>query len=178
MQEVLQRSAKEGNISLILESYNDMFSDFDPRGYSERNLSEDFIDECKRAVRDKKEGVELRLLVPIKKRQVSEELKIKKRLKAYFHKNFKEKKKEIDHDRSVGLFWVFLGTLIMIAGTFIYRLEGDSFFLSLLFVVIEPAGWFTFWEGLHQVFLDYKVKMPVYNFYRKLSSIEVNFVGY
>ena len=36
-------SPKEGNVSLVLESYNDIFSDFDPRNYSERALSDDFL---------------------------------------------------------------------------------------------------------------------------------------
>ena len=30
---------KEGNISLILDSYDDIFSDFDPRDFSERSLN-------------------------------------------------------------------------------------------------------------------------------------------
>ena len=50
-------SLREGNISLILDSYNDMFSDFDPRSFSERALSDDFLSECKRAARDKDIGI-------------------------------------------------------------------------------------------------------------------------
>ena len=38
---------KEGNISLILDSYDDIFSDFDQRDFSERSLSDDFLIECR-----------------------------------------------------------------------------------------------------------------------------------
>jgi len=171
-------SLREGNISLILDSYDDLFSDFDPRPYSEKALSEDFLAECSRAVRDKEGGVELRLLVPSSKRKISEEIKIKRRLKSYFHKHFKEKEKEIKKARGVGLFWVFLGTAIMIGSTFLHRFESESFFFDLIFVISEPAGWFTFWEGLHQVFLDYKEKLPSYNISKKLADVDIKFTDY
>ena len=171
--------AKDGNISLILDSYQDLFSDFDPRPYSEKALSEDFLEECNRAARDKRgEGVELRLMIPAKKRSIAEETKIKKRLKNHFFKHFKEKEKEIRGSRGVGLFWVFLGTIIMVGATFLYRFEHDSFLFDLLFVILEPAGWFTFWEGLHQFFLDYKTQLPNYHFYKKMSRLDISFVNY
>src|SRR3989344_8520573 len=85
---------REGNISLILDSYDDIFSDFDPRDYSEKSLSDDFLVECKKAAIDKNDKLELRFLVPKQKRNLIEEVLIKKRLKEHFQKHFKEKKEE------------------------------------------------------------------------------------
>ena len=52
------------NISLSLNSYDDIFSGFDPRPYSQRALSDDFLAESKRASRDKElDGVELIFLI-------------------------------------------------------------------------------------------------------------------
>ncbi len=59
---------REANISLIIDDYEDIFSDFDPRDYIERAISDDFIQECKRSARDKLKGIELRILVPKDKR--------------------------------------------------------------------------------------------------------------
>jgi hypothetical protein len=44
---------REGNISLVIESYNALFSDFDPRTSSERGISDDFLSEVKRAARER-----------------------------------------------------------------------------------------------------------------------------
>lgn len=67
-EEVSGKIFRQGNISLILDSYDDIFSDFDPRPFSEKALSDDFLVECKRAARDKDRSVvELKLLVPTKK---------------------------------------------------------------------------------------------------------------
>ena len=43
----------ESKMSLILDTYLDIFSSFDPRPYEERSLSDDFLDECKKMVIDK-----------------------------------------------------------------------------------------------------------------------------
>ncbi|MEI7477473.1 MAG: hypothetical protein WCJ81_02910 [bacterium] len=88
---------QEGKMSLILDTYGDIFSSFDPRPYEERALSDDFLDECKKITDDKKiDLLELRLLIPKAQRSVVDEELIKKRLHAYFlaqyHLYYKKKK--------------------------------------------------------------------------------------
>lgn len=74
-------------VSLWLDSYDDIFSDFDPRPYSQRALSDDFLEEAKKAVKEKKTGeLELRLLVPHSQRDLEKEIIIKRRLREYFKK--------------------------------------------------------------------------------------------
>src|SRR3989338_3364035 len=105
-----EETVKEGNISLILDSYQDLFSDFDPRPYNVKALSDDFLLECKRASVDKEEKLELRFLVPKNKRNVHDESEIRKRLKSHFQKHFKEKEREIKEIQRNGLIWFFLGS--------------------------------------------------------------------
>ena len=51
-------------ISLIIDTYDDIFSDFDPRPYSQRALSDDFLLEARKASKDKVSGTfELNFLV-------------------------------------------------------------------------------------------------------------------
>lgn len=166
---------KEGNISLILDGYNDLFSDFDPRGYSERALSDDFLHECRRAVRDKEEIFELRLLIPAKSRVIKNEFKIRQRIKMHFYKHFNQKQKEISGIKSLGIKWFFIGTLLMLLGAFIQRFSG--FFIDLLTVIIEPAGWFSFWEGLGKIFIESKEKSPELTFYRKMANASIKFLN-
>ena len=109
---------REGNISLILDSYDDLFSDFDPRPFAERALSDDFLVECKKASVVKKTKIELRLMVPKHKRNHFDEVKIKKRLKEHFHKHFKEEESKIRKIKAGGFFWFFLGVALMLFGGF------------------------------------------------------------
>ncbi len=170
---------REGNISLILDSYEDIFSDFDPRPYNSKALSDDFLSECKRAAKapiDKGEKLELRFLVPKHKRNTNDEYEIRKRLRNHFQKHFREKEKEIKTIKRDGLIWFFLGAIVMIAATFFYKLPG--FLFNLLFIIFEPAGWFFFWEGLGKIFKDANQKKPDYEFYRKMAKAHIYFLDY
>lgn len=171
-----EEEMRQGNISLILEGYNDLFSDFDPRPTEQRALSDDFLLEIKRAARDKELGLELRLMMPKIKRNLTEEAKIKKRIKAHFNKYYKEKEKEIRKLRIEGGLLCFIGIALSIAATFIY--SNTSFLSTLALVILEPAGWFSIWNGLDKIFFEVRGKKPDINFYKKMANANVSFISY
>lgn len=167
---------KDKDISLSLDSYNDLFSDFDSRSFAEKALSHDFIQECKNASLDKNSAFELKLFVPKKNRNLVDEAVIKKRLKNHFQKHSNEAKKEIKLIKREGVIWFLLGAVVMIGATFLYDLEG--FFYRFLLVISEPAGWFLFWEGLDKVFRDAKDKKPNVDFHDKMNNAKISFYSY
>ncbi len=166
------------DIPLILDSYDEIFSNFDPRPYSHKALSGDFLLECRKASADKNKKIELRLFIPKTKRDKAEEGKIKKRLKEHFFKHFMEKKKEIGKIRINGSFWAVTGAIMMIISALLMG-QQTSFFLHLLLTLVQPAGWFFLWEGMAKLFiLVPSEKMPDYRFYRKMSNSHISFFGY
>lgn len=179
---------REGNISLILESYDDIFSDFDPRPTPERALSDDFLSECRRAAHDRREKeIELRLMVPKVNRNLEEEAKIKHRLKAHFHKHLQEKGEEINSIKNEGWRWFSLGAICMIVGAYLYTsgetggilgLTNANFFYHMLIMIFEPAGWFLVWEGMDQILLATKEHKHELLFYEKMAQSRVEFFGY
>ncbi|VVB78376.1 Uncharacterised protein [uncultured archaeon] len=185
-EDVIEESLKvrEGNISLVLDSYDDLFSDFDPRPYASRGLSDDFIFECKKAVRDKGGITELRLLIPANKRNMREEGIIKKRLKEHFKKHFREEHKIIKRIKREGLLWFFIGSIILVISTFLFEFKGNltntylRVFFDFLFIISQPAGWFTFWEGLGKIFIVAREESPDYEFYKKMMDCNVYFLNY
>jgi hypothetical protein len=167
-------------VSLLIESYNDIFSSFDPRPFSQRSLSVDFLEEAKRATREIKPGVfELRFLVPKAKRSIEKEIVIKKRLKEHFkkhHEMLNKEKRGIIHQ---GLFFVFFGFLFMVAAAYIiFFLGRNSFVKELMIVMLEPGGWFLFWEGLDLIIFKSKAVAPDLEFYRKMTKAEIIFSHY
>jgi hypothetical protein len=168
---------REGNISLILESYEDMFSDFDPRPFAEKALSDDFLSECKRAVRDKHNlnSLELRFLVPKKKRNVSDESTIRRRLIDHFEKHHAQKLQEYNRIKRKGIIWAIWGWIILFLSGIIYLQPG--IFYQLLFVVFNPAGWFTMWRGFDLFFSSSK-EVQDYEFYKKMTNLEIYYHSY
>src|SRR3989344_4194197 len=131
-------------ISLRLEQYNDIFSNFDIRPYAERSLSVDFLDEVKRAASDKEEGgIELMLHAPEKARDESIEKTIKERLVAHFKRHYHlllGKKRRV---MKLGVSMVIMGVVSMVVATLIvFKDPSESIFLSFLLVFLEPAAWF------------------------------------
>lgn len=175
---IAQNSIREGNISLVLDSYNEIFSDFDPRHYSQRALSDDFLVECKKAARDKDFELELRLLIPKLKRNIHQEFEIKKRLRSHFQRHYHEKLSERKKIKNQGIAWFLVGTLIMMLSAYLYGFEDLNFFLNIVRIMSEPAAWFLFWEGLNTVFMGSKDLRPDYDFYKKMSNAKIYFLSY
>jgi hypothetical protein len=166
------------NISLKLASYDDIFSDFDPRPYSERSLSVDFLDEAKRASIDKPSGeIQLRLIVPKKIRDIEKERVIQKRLKAHFERH--AGKIESQHKNVIrnGAIFTITGIMIMLIATFtLFGYSENNLFVHFLLIIFEPAGWFLFWEGLDQVLFESKKTRPEMEFYEKMAKTETYFL--
>ncbi len=168
----------EGNISLILDSYNDIFSDFDPRPASERALSDDFLNECRKASRDKHidHGLEVRLLVPKTKRDNALEQVIKGRLRNHFRKHDTQKAKETQRTKRHGMLWIVAGAMFSLIATSIQMHEHPL--LRFAFVIFEPAGWFSFWTGFERLILIPTHKQAEIEFYRKMAHSTVTFGSY
>ncbi len=165
------------DIDLYLDSYEDIFSDFDPRTYSQKALSEDFSSELMKASRDKEDGrVHVILLVPKHKRAKKDEELILKRLKDHFIKHWhfhqKDKKKTVFQ----GLLFVFFGIITMLLATMVlFTLEEGSMLSSFLIVLLEPAGWFLFWEGLNITVFESRKINPELDFYSKMAKAKIEF---
>jgi hypothetical protein len=174
-EELLSKS----EIALWLDSYDDIFSDFDPRPFSQRAVSVDFLDEAKRASREKVSGqIEIRFLIPKDLRKESEENQIKKRLKEHFKKHADQLKGENKKTLVRSISFIIFGFAMLIFAAFVASWEKSGFFYAAIVVFLEPAGWFTFWFSLEQLFERFKEKMPELSFYERMTKAEISFVSY
>lgn len=170
------RIFETSEISILTKTYDDIFSDFDPRHYSQRSLSEDFLSEAKRACCDKNGGLQLRFLVPHGQRSTDKEIIIKKRLHDHFRRHHEMIESEKKKTRKKGLMLTFLGIAMLLLATYIQPTEAQNFFTRLLFVALEPTSWFVAWYGLDRIF---SIRHnPDADFYRKMSKCEILFFSY
>ncbi len=166
-------------ISLWLDDYDDIFSDFDPRPYSQRSLSDDFLSESKKASRDKDANkLELRLLIAEGKRDLKNETLIKKRLREHFNKHAHLLRKEIKETKRKSIIQVIAGGLMILGATYVNSIDSGNFLSRLLFVLLEPAGWFLTWFALEKMFYTTESMQSEYNFYEKMSKCDIIFSSY
>ncbi len=170
----------KSEVSLILDNYDDIFSDFDPRPYSARGLSEDFLHEARNAMKFGKEGasIELRFMIPKALRNLEQESLIRKRLKEHFKKHFHLMEKEKNRKIRNGAIIAFAGFAIILVAAFIATLESKDLFTNFIFVVLEPSGWFAAWSGLDTVFFRSKETDSEIVFYKKMGKAEAEFIEY
>lgn len=166
-------------ISLILDTYEDIFSDFDPRPYSVRALSEDFLSEAKRGSLDKIPGeINLILMVPKKLRNPKDEEIIAKRLKYHFKKHYLFLKKELMEKRRKGFLLLLVGALVGGLATVIYPYHSTDFLAAFGVILLEPASWFTMWTGLEQMFHISRQDKTDMVFYERMDECKISFLSY
>ena len=171
----MQKSA----ISVHVDRYSFIFSDFDPRPFSQRTLSEDFLREVKRFTLETKTGLlELRFLVPEKQRSQQIEGVIKKRLKEHFKNHALELRKEKHEIVRNGIIVATVGFGALAAATFIAYSKEISLLKTALLIVLEPVGWFSFWYALDSIFYGLKEKKSESEFNDKMSKAEIVFESY
>lgn len=164
------------DISIWLDNYDDIFSDFDPRPYSERALSDDFIIEVRKVCKEKEEMInELKLLIPDNKRNNDYEDVIIKRLHSHFKKYHHQNETYYNKLWKKGVLFAVCGAMLMLSASYLSASGSKTFFVHLLLVIFEPAGWFLIWSGLDVIFFISKRHKRELNFYNKLSKSKISF---
>lgn len=173
-----QQLTKHTEINILLNSYNDVFSDFDPSAYGERTVSDDFIIQTKTISKNKSgSNLILRLLIPAHRRNEQDEKLIITRLQGYFMNVYKQLKSEVRKANAKGLTLVFFGIIIMMAASYISFIKPDKYYVHLLLVLLEPAGWFLLWVGLDHLVYSLKDIKRDLAFYLKMAKSEINFIS-
>lgn len=173
------RELKDGNINLVLNSYEDIFSDFDPRSVNVRALSDDFLEECKKIALNKgDDGLELILSIPKSKRNSMLESRIKKRLKEHFKKHSFEQEKLMKKIKRNGLNWIMIGIIAIVAAIFVKTFKESALVDSIIEPLVVIPGWFAIWEGLARVFVKSQEQAPNHMFYKKMSEASITFTSY
>lgn len=174
-----QSVLKLTEISILLNSYDDIFSDFDPSEYSERTLSDDFIIQSKKIFRNKSGNkMSLRLLLPANKKNEQQEKVIIKRLHSYFKSVHQTLKSKVKKANIRGLIFTLIGTTIMIASSYISFMKPEKYHMHFLLVLFEPAGWFLLWTGFDHLANSSKEKKKDLDFYLRMTKSEIEFVTY
>lgn len=169
-------------VSLILDTYDDIFSDFDPRPYNERTLSEDFLAAAKKEARDKGEGLQLNLMVPKAVRNSANEELIRQRLKEHFRRHYRLVKAELTKRRRRALTLITIGVIVGLIDAFVLYTP-TTFNLSAVFteavgIILTPASWYTIWTGFDLLLVIPKEDAAEEAFYKKMRGVIITFSTY
>lgn len=148
-----QRVQDLREIGVVIDSWDDIFSDFDPRPLSERMVSGDFIDELKKRYKETQAGnFIITIYAPVSLRNEESERMVISRLRKHFRYKFLQKKNVITIIRIRGLIFVIVGvcslSFLTLATYFKFISE---LALHIASIILMPLGWFGIWEGLSKL---------------------------
>jgi len=164
-------------VAIAIDTWDDVFSDFDPRPLSERTLSEDFIIELRQRYRETSKGdVVVTICAPGFLEDKKSERTVAKRLKRHFLHRALLRKKEINRIRARGLVFVLCGIcfLTFLTLTAYYQLFNELV-INILSIVVMPLGWFGIWEGFSKIVDITPAYLQEEFFYKKLSKAQYRF---
>jgi hypothetical protein len=166
------------NVSLTLLTYNDIFSSFDPRPYSQKALSQDLLAEMKRATRETSSGqIELSFILPRDKRNWEHEVIIKRRLREHFKKHYVQLVNEVRRLKTRGIGMAFLGVVMIFVASLLFSLDTSNILIHFIRILLEPAGWFTAWTGLEDMYYTGRELKKDLDFYERMSNAGVQFIS-
>lgn len=164
-------------ISIAIDSWDDVFSDFDPSPLERRILSEDFLAELKKRYRETQRGsYVITIYAPAALRDDVSERIVIKRLKQYFKLRHLSVLKEINDARRKGFFFVIFGVIFLVSLTLVtyYKLI-SPLTIELLAIVLMPLGWFGIWEGFSRIIDPSVLDRQEADVFGKLSKAAVKF---
>ncbi|MCX6310130.1 MAG: hypothetical protein NT084_00635 [Bacteroidetes bacterium] len=166
------------DLNIWIDSYNDLFSDFDSRPFSERAISDDFIREMNKLTEEKDELIKtLRFQIPVKERDAKIEDIIIKRLSKDFKREYAQIAREVNNNRHKGLIMAACGISALMIAVLITTIEMKKLGQNFLRILFEPAGWFLIWSGLEKIFFDGKTVKRKRDYYARLEKCKIEFVS-
>lgn len=171
-------SSLHRDLNIWIDSYDDLFSDFDSRHFTERVISDDFLVEMKKLTEEKDEFIKtVRFQIPSKVRDEKSESVIIERLSKDFHREFIRSSLRLKKSRRNSFFMALSGLLALMSAVFISSLEGNKLWHNFLKVLFEPAGWFLIWSGMDKLFFGGKSEKRKRDFYELLEKSKIEFVS-
>jgi len=163
-------------LNLWLDSYDDIYSDFDSRHYLKRRISEDFLYELRTEMKYKEPHAgDMVLLLPRERRNEEAEKLISNSLIDFFSSQFRFHQDKCRSKLNKGILLFAGGIVVILINSWISYTGAKSFPLISLKVLLEPAGWFLLWAALDFLFYDYAELKKEKKFYQDLSEMHVHF---
>jgi hypothetical protein len=163
-------------LSLWLDSYDDIFSDFDSRNYLKRRISEDLIDELRASLKYKKSYTDdLVLQLPGKMRLKDIEREMISNIKGQLHNRFEMLKEKEKGTFTRGLLFLVAGVIIITINSLIAFNGMKSYPFAVLKIILEPASWFLTWNGLDILIYDYRKAKQETTFFSTIDRLHIHF---
>ncbi|MBP6731302.1 MAG: hypothetical protein KA149_04545 [Chitinophagales bacterium] len=170
----------EPEISIWIDKYDDVFSEFDSRPFSDRALSDDFLREVRKITSEKTTGeIKLKFHVMEDQRNEESESIIINNLNKHFLHIAEVLKNEAKQDLHRGYILLGLGSALILFLFYLTTIPGEEMpYMSGIHLMLEPVGWFMTWTGLDHVFQISRKGKSTLDFNKRMSVAKIAFSSF
>ncbi|MDD5317316.1 MAG: hypothetical protein PHF51_01130 [Candidatus ainarchaeum sp.] len=162
--------------AIALDTYDDIFSDFDYGPLETRRLSGDLVDEIEGRLRGPVCGrAELAFSVPAALRDARVEEMVAKRLKRFFADRLASARAEISRRRRAGALRLAAGSLLLGLEAVLLALAGSFVAVAALSSIAAPAAWYLSFTGLEFLVDVPKDMLKKRDIYSSLKGAKISF---
>jgi hypothetical protein len=173
---------REANMTLIIDSYDTIFNQYDEREYETRAFSSDFVSECERRMHPSAnlKASDIRIAVPRDKYNPILEQLIQKRMLTEYNAQLAEYKFESIKMQALGIFFAMVGVLMI--GSYGYLEETFSTIVGPWFGIVleclDPIAWYAIWVGIDIVLFQRPDRLEQWQRHLQLSNANIIFKLY
>lgn len=85
---------------------------------------------------------------------------------------------DVNSIKRKGLVMAILGVIFIFVASWLSTLNMRNFAIHFFETLLEPAGWFTAWTGMDQLFYTAYEHKADLDFYKKMADAEIKFSSY
>lgn len=169
-------NSHEPEISIWIDKYDDVFSEFDSRPFDERALSDDFIRAVKKMVSEQPSNkIRLKFNVLEDQRNEESEFIIINNLNKHFVALVDHLKGEHRATLHRGYKMLGFGSLLILVLFYLTTIPTEIKYLEGIILMAEPMGWFMTWTGLDLVFQISQSSKEAMDFSAKMAKASIAF---
>jgi hypothetical protein len=160
-------------VSIALDTYDDIFSDFDPSPYEKRILSVDFLKELRRRYAENTRGeFAITFTLPRPIRSEKTEALVKKRIKDYFRGMLKDVEKLRVESMQKGALRLLIGVILSLLLLLFPQLD-----VMPVLTIVSVLIWYVLWTGFEYIFEAARRLKRKQAFYEKFLKAGYSFVA-
>ena len=172
------RSTFKRDVIIGISGYEDLFSDFDPRPFVQKAVSDDFMTELnKLTAEDDAQIRTLKFQMPHSARTPESEMIIAKRLEHDFARIHAKTAHDVRSIYTSGIVKAIFGMLALMGALSVTNFDIPPLWRNLCLVVLEPAGWFFMWSGFEETLNGSRPLRLKRDFYAQLRRCKIEFAS-
>lgn len=173
----LDDASKAYMIEVSLDTYDEIYDDWDPSPFKKRDIEDEFNDFVVNASQDipLNFDIVIVLYLPLSRKDALKETALVSAYKNYYAYALARLDKARANLYKKILYYLVFSFILLSIGSFFFQ-EGENLLLNVLREGIFIGGWVFLWEFFTDVFIVRRELQEEYGLYRRLYQSDIRFI--